>query len=1115
MTFDDMNCPQCNKPNREQASYCKWCGSKLQNKSADWYADLIGMTEAKQTLNDIITTNDALRLRASVNGIRLSQELNMLILGDSGTGKKTLLHKIELLFYQHGITTKPQATVVDASVFNEFVKDFDNNIMNARGGILCIQNAQKLLPDNEIRQLTDLDILFNAMDRFNGNPIVILMGTESGLDKFVANNQEVSDKFKYILHMKSYSISELTELTELLLRKNYALQLTSEAKEKLERVYKYSFRESPTMNISATIAKNKAEDIMRTVVQRDTNANTVLPCDIQGKEYIRKTTEQALAEFDDYVGIDNIKLTVQNIINELDLSARREGNEAKRVITDHFLFLGNPGTGKTSIARVFANVLCSVEALPIGQLVEVSRDQLVAQYLGQTAPLVRHWVDKAMGGVLFIDEAYTLKQSENDNFGQEAIDALLKLMEDRRGQFVVIAAGYTKEMGEFISSNSGLASRFNKTITFNDYTASQLTEIFLRLVKKDKLTLTNEAKERIENFFRKIYLTRTDKFGNAREVRNVLKNAKTNQSNRINEAKRMGTYTPSMDNYLTAEDIEGAEQMKEKNINELLQEIDAFVGMDDVKKQIREIALKVQQDKKRQALGADAEITPIHIVLTGNPGTGKTTVAKMLGKVFKSIDLLPDSKVVKKERCDLISNYKNETAKLVNKACDEAMGGVLFIDEAYSLMPIDAGGGKDPDGVEAVEALMTRMVSDSGKFVVIVAGYKQQMMEFIKNANPGFKRRFTNFMHIDDYTPQQLEQIFLNIVKKNAWEIAPQAMPLLKQLIQHKYDSRDENFGNAGEMDTLFGTIKMRQSARTNKIPNEQLDLKTLRTIEAEDIPYEQPRQVNITDCLKQLDNLVGLENVKSEVRMLAQSIIVQQQRNKVLGRPYKAELDHFLFLGNSGTGKTTVARTMADIFFSLGLLPTNTLIEVKRKDIVAGYQGHTAINTERVVKKAIGGVLFIDEAYSLKQGPHDDFGQEAINTLLTMLLDYKGKIVCIAAGYTREMNQWLASNSGLASRFSKTITFDDYNPDELADIFIRLAQKEELTLTPQAEECMRRHFTLLYQNRNANFGNAREVNNFFKLVKERQSARLTPATLNNTVTKEQLLTLEAEDFIV
>lgn len=637
--------------------------------------------------------------------------------------------------------------------------------------------------------------------------------------------------------------------------------------------------------------------------------------------------------------------------------------------------------------------------LPIGQLVEVSRKELVAGYVGQTALAVEKYVDMAMGGVLFIDEAYTLKQGDNDQFGQEAIDTLLKLVEDRRGQFVAIAAGYTKEMGEFLSSNSGMASRFNETVTFRDYKADELTEIFRRQVKKEHLTLDEEAEAFIRNYFSKMYLTRTRNFGNAREVRNAMDRAIKNQGVRLLELKGTPDYDASMVHVLTRADIEGEESKNIKSLDVVLAELNEFVGMDSVKAEIRALANKIAMDKEMMEMGiADAEVTPVHIVLTGNPGTGKTTIACKLGEVFKAIGLLPTDKVVEKERKHLISTYQNETAKLVDKACDEAMGGILFIDEAYALMPISAGGSKDQTGVEAVEALMTRMVKDAGKFVVICAGYRAEMEEFVNNANPGFRRRFSNFLHIEDYSADQLICIYRSLIRKKGNILTSDAEEMLIKLVDEMVTSKDENFGNAGEMVKLFEKTKARRANRLAQLHagGQTLTREMYLTIEAEDIPYDPPKMIDEEECMAELNQLIGLSSVKREVKEIADYIKVERAKAEAMGKKFQGVVDHYLFVGNPGTGKTTVARIMGNIFYSLGVLPSNRLLEVTRKDLVEGYVGQTATKTARVVKRAVGGVFFIDEAYSLMG---DNFGQEATNTICRCCLIIRGRWFALLPG--------------------------------------------------------------------------------------------------------------------
>lgn len=564
---------------------------------------------------------------------------------------------------------------------------------------------------------------------------------------------------------------------------------------------------------------------------------------------------------------------------------------------------------------------------------------------------------------------------------------------------MAIAAGYTKEMGEFLSSNSGMASRFNETVTFRDYKADELTEIFRRQVKKEHLTLDEEAEAFIRNYFSKMYLTRTRNFGNAREVRNAMDRAIKNQGVRLLELKGTPDYDASMVHVLTRADIEGEESKNIKSLDVVLAELNEFVGMDSVKAEIRALANKIAMDKEMMEMGiADAEVTPVHIVLTGNPGTGKTTIACKLGEVFKAIGLLPTDKVVEKERKHLISTYQNETAKLVDKACDEAMGGILFIDEAYALMPISAGGSKDQTGVEAVEALMTRMVKDAGKFVVICAGYRAEMEEFVNNANPGFRRRFSNFLHIEDYSADQLICIYRSLIRKKGNILTPDAEEMLIKLVDEMVTSKDENFGNAGEMVKLFEKTKARRANRLAQLHagGQTLTREMYLTIEAEDIPYDPPKMIDEEECMAELNQLIGLSSVKREVKEIADYIKVERVKAEAMGKKFQGVVDHYLFVGNPGTGKTTVARIMGNIFYSLGVLPSNRLLEVTRKDLVEGYVGQTATKTARVVKRAVGGVFFIDEAYSLMG---DNFGQEATNTICRCCLIIRGKWFALLPG--------------------------------------------------------------------------------------------------------------------
>lgn len=1102
-----MTCKNCGKENRQEARYCRFCGAELEKASTGK-----GLIAKDQILQELDEFDRKLKVAKELaGGTRIG--LDCLILGDSGSGKSFIAHLIADRIMAAGVVKQPLKEV-DAADWAEFLGDFDKKMSSLKGGLLLITNAQKLLPTTKASDVNQLDKLFKHMRNTEGAPIVLLCGLRIDLSQFLENNKDVHRLFEFDFQLPAFTLYDLTQLTLLLLKEKYKAEISDDLPARLGAHFAWYMRQQDVGHTNGHLAEKVAEDIY--VRSKYRGSKVVEAMDIDTAEcFIPKSEEDILSELDAFVGMQSVKDKLRAIIK--NIHARKEHGVGDKLLKDHYIFTGNPGTGKTTFARKFGEVLSAIGALPTGQFIEISGKDLIGQFVGDSEANVKRYVNKAMGGVLFIDEAYALKGSggEKGSYGMDAVNTLLTLLENRKGEFVCIMAGYTKEMADFVRMNPGIPSRCNVTIEFPDYNARELERIFLQMLKKNDegvvYTLDADAEEMLPKVFDRMYLKRGDTFGNARAVRNLF-----------DETLERHNARSSSDTILSYADIVGEDAKGEISVEDIMKEFDDFVGMESVKEAMRRIVKEVAVQKKLIELGEAAEgLTKYNFILTGNPGTGKTTVARIFGRIFKALGVTSTDRVTEKVPDQILSQYMNESSKNMNDAINEAMGGVLFLDEAYGIEPMDdAGRSTSPEGRDAIKLLMTRMENEAGKFVVICAGYPREMETFM-NSNPGLRRRFSHTIHIDDYSAEELLEIYERAAKAKKYNFSladdaarTKALNMFRTMVAMK----DDKFGNAGEAMKKVAETKTNINNRIQRIPYDQWTpevLQTARLAYAEDIPYEEPEKISVEECLKELNMLVGLSGVKTSLTKLAHTINNEIETAKLENRRPEIPLGHYLFLGNPGTGKTTVARLMGKILYSMGALPTPTVVEVDKSKLVGRYMGTTEAITSHVIDTAMGGILFIDEAYQLAPNTaYDGYEKDALDTLLKRLEDDRGKFVCIAAGYTYEMQAFIQANSGIESRFPQRnwITFEDYTPGELFDIFMIYARKGGYTLDPMAENAVRGKLTMMYNNRGRNFGNGREARHLFDEVKSNLAARL--AEDGNPHTPEERKTIMMEDVL-
>ena len=730
--------------------------------------------------------------------------------------------------------------------------------------------------------------------------------------------------------------------------------------------------------------------------------------------------------------------------------------------TLNFALLGNPGTGKTTAARLLGAILHAIGQRRSEAFEEVTARQLMNDGLAELHELIK----EADGGVLFVDEAYAFDPEKNER-GREIFEELLVVAEQKRESISIFLAGYQRDMEQkLFSFNEGLQSRFTQ-ILLEDFTESELRQIWRH--ELNKRSGWDEKNDLVGHVIaRRLARRRGSRgFGNARDVRNQFERSARVTLSRLSQSHQQGPLV------ITLEDVIGVPPSRDSlpELDRTLSELESMTGQAGIKKRFFNLVQLAQTNHNRELRGERPHQVSLNRLFLGNPGTGKTTTARLYGRLLRSLGLLSNGEILERTASDLVGSHIGESQKKTRALLELAQGKVLLIDEAYSLN--DSLYGK-----QALDTIVEQVSGSPGEDIaVVMCGYTREMEEMLRMQNPGLSRRFPRdqAFEFEDFNDDDLLLILKSAARRAGLSLSLDlAMRLVGELGRKR---AIPHFGNAGEVQQRLSRAKERLAARVGI----EGDQESNRLVE-EDLFGEQSKA--LASPLLELEKL-GVDAVTLDRFKKFEALTRVHERDGG-SRPL---LGHMQFIGNAGTGKTTVARLMGKLLHGLGVLARDHVEETSGLDLTGAFVGQTKGVVQEKLEAAAGGVLFIDEAYQLASG---QYGSEAITTLVQLMTEPRydrDKTIIILAGYSNEMAQLMRSNQGLASRFKNRVIFPDWTPERCLTLLKDLGAAEQLTIGHEAQEIFKSGCAQLLDL--ANWGNARDVKTLWDDARATRSLRV------------------------
>lgn len=803
-------------------------------------------------------------------------------------------------------------------------------------------------------------------------------------------------------------------------------------------------------------------------------------------DYSMPTLEEAKYKLNSMTGMKDLKEFIENVQNNYRVQSIRErlGLKTSR-ISMNMIFAGNAGTGKTNAARVTFEYLNALGVLSRGVFKEVSKADFISENTNDTAKTTNDIINSALGGVLFVDEAYSLCESEDDKVGKEIVDALLKGIEDNRDDLVVILAGYEKDMDTFLSFNQGLKSRFPNVIHFEDYNPTEMYEIAVNIAKSKGYRIAKNVKSGLIDLFTRNQIAGKSDLGNARFVRNIVENAIMDASKKYLNNPKKEIDLLERDNF----------NFKVNTKFDLEKKLEGIIGLEDVKKLLRNQYKLIVAQEKRKSVGVNTKIEQnLNMVFAGNPGTGKTSIARLVAEMLNSMGLLKIGQLVETDRSSFVSEVQGETAKKTEEKFKEAIGGILFIDEAYTLA-------NDSLGREAIETLLKLIEDYSSEVIVILAGYEKEMENFF-DVNIGLRSRFPLWTNFEDYNPNELSEMSIRLLESKGFKISKNATLLLKKSFVDIYENADAQSGNGRMVRNYVENLIRNQSIRIaeNDISVYEMNLINTKDVERINIS-EYDNNFDLEERLKELN---VNEKAKDFLRNQYSLMKAEEKRKRIGMRTDINKNMNIIFSGEMGTGRKAVLNLLSEMYYNMGIVKAKSIAEIDGNEIL--HMINKRLELEDILNKFLGKIVYIDKINVLM---NDERYEEIVASLIRFIDN--NKIIIAIGGEEEEIRELVLSNPSINLRFPLWLNFEGYSEEALFDLAINLLNKKGFTISDDVKDLLNKTIKELYTKKNLSLKNGFMIENLLDKLIRVQSIRIC----RNNVSQKEVNNITCEDILI